>query len=151
MIALSLPIKTWLTVRQVVCIFPERWLTCVKTLSPPRTETWGFRGQNKEKDGNEDCYCGVRHIPEKWSDKGMNKLSYVKVSSKEIIGKIWLKMRKYLCTNSALELKISVAQPSTKPGSLVNHITTSRIKRPRTLISPKDMGPSRRCCSQITL
>ncbi|TNN66076.1 Multidrug and toxin extrusion protein 1 [Liparis tanakae] len=47
--------------------------------------------------------------------------------------------------------QMSVAQPSTKPGSLVNHITTSRMKRHRTLISPKDMGPSRRCSSRITL
>lgn len=37
------------------------------------------------------------------------------------------------------------------PGSLENHMTTSRVKRPRTLSSPKVMGPSRRCCSRITL
>lgn len=54
-------------------------------------------------------------------------------------------------TNSAWELKISVAQPLTKPGSLVNHSNTSKMKRHRTLISPKDIGPSRRCCSRITL
>lgn len=28
--------------------FREPWLTCVKTLTSPCTETWGFRGQNKE-------------------------------------------------------------------------------------------------------
>lgn len=64
---------------------------------------------------------------------------------------IYLSEDKGMSTNSASELKISVAHPLTKPGSLVNHRSTSKMKRPRTLISPKDMDPSRRCCSRITL
>lgn len=44
-----------------------------------------------------------------------------------------------------------VAQPSTNPGSLENHMITSRENRPKTLISPKVIGPSRRCCSRMTL
>lgn len=62
----------------------ERWLTSVKTLSPPQAETWRFRGQNKEKDGNEDCHCGICHISERRRDGGINKLNYLKVTFKQI-------------------------------------------------------------------
>lgn len=53
-------------------------------------------------------------------------------------------------THSAVEFR-SVAQPRTKPGSLENQRTTSKTKRLNTLISPKLMVPSWRCCSRITL
>lgn len=116
--------------------------TWFKTLRPPRAETWGFGGQNKEKDGNEDGYCGVRHKPEIVASNEWSEWDFLSENNN---------IRRYVYTHSASELKVCVAQPVTKPGSLVNHMTTSRMKRPRTLISPNVMGPSRRCCSRITL
>lgn len=63
-----------LKICNLIYILSEWWLTYVKILASPWTETWGFRGENKKKYSNEDSHGGICHIPERW--KKQNEPSY---------------------------------------------------------------------------
>lgn len=70
-----------------LCFSDRTWF---KPPRPPRTETRGFGGQNKEKDGNEDGYCGVRHKPEIVASDERLKYDFLMISLQKCQKKLYV-------------------------------------------------------------